>query len=513
MQNSTVETLNRFKSMLASGPTGLGTQTTNIAALLNRPDEESDTELRHRAPYRNDVALGEELNDRLMEWAAGINLYEGHLDYLRKCNFGRYVMLTYAFTEDRERLFMAGQAMVSLFALDDYFVDDERAGTTHDKVGRNLGICMSALDEPYFTKKYNDDTDEGLSQHPVHIALREHIALTSKYATPQQEARVRHEDMCLFVAMCMESSWRANKMISPVWEYLGGRQMNGFTPCLTMIDIVDAYELPHNIYSMPSVRKVVKIAGLICVMVNDLVSTEKEAEAGMHQFGIREAIEKEEGCSYEEAHRIGVRFHNDLLRIFEDESAKLMVYATPELRRYLIGLEAWIAGSHLWHTTSERYSENSSDDSAEDTADETAEDNSNGTQEESITNASGNSSSSAPENTTANAPEDNSMGNSEDSPMDAPEEPSEDAQGTTFSSSPLESSAVPPVDSSSNNLGKTSTSLPTDKASNATDNISTDAPPVTLAGFLDKIYTGAPSFPSKGVTGAPSKISSKKPTV
>jgi hypothetical protein len=33
----------------------------------------------------------------------------------------------------------------------------------------------------------------------------------------------------------------------------------------------------------------------------------------------------------------------------------LMVYATPELRKYLISLEAWIAGSHLWHTTSDRY--------------------------------------------------------------------------------------------------------------------------------------------------------------
>jgi 2-methylisoborneol synthase len=133
--------------------------------------------------------------------------------------------------------------------------------------------------------------------------------------------------------------------------------MNGFTPCLTMIDIVDGYELPHNIYSMPEVRKVVKIAGLICVMVNDLVSTEKEEEAGVHQFGIREAIQKEENCTFDEAHRLGVRFHNDLLRIFEDESSKLMVYATPELRKYLIGLEAWIAGSHLWHTTSKRYTQ------------------------------------------------------------------------------------------------------------------------------------------------------------
>jgi 2-methylisoborneol synthase len=352
----TANTLDLIKTVLARGPIGLGTKTTNVAALLNRPNQESDTELRHRLPYRNDEALGEELNERLIKWADSIGLYQGHLDYLRKCNFGRYVMLTYAFSEDRERLFLAGQAMLALFGLDDYFVDDKRAGSTLDMVGRNLSICMSALDEPFFTPKYNDATEKGLAAHPVLVALRQYINKTAQYGTPQQVARVRHEDMCLFVAMCQESSWRMNKMVAPVWEYLGGRQMNGFTPCLTMIDIVEGYELPHNIYSMPSVRQVVKIAGLICVMVNDLVSSDKEEEAGVNQFGIREAIQKEEGCTFEAAHRMGIRLHNDLLRIFEDESSKLMVYATPELRKYLIGLEAWIAGSHRWHTTSDRYS-------------------------------------------------------------------------------------------------------------------------------------------------------------
>ncbi|MBL7765065.1 MAG: hypothetical protein JNJ58_03155 [Chitinophagaceae bacterium] len=352
-------TLDLVKSILNTGPRGLGTKANNIASIMNRPGEESDTELRHRAPYRDDPALGEALNERLLKWAESIGLYSGHLDYLRKCNFGRYVMLTYAFSEDRDRLFLAGQAMLALFGLDDYFVDDKRAGSTLDMVGRNLSLCMSALDEPYFTPKYNEDTRRGLGAHPVHTALREYIEKTAQIATPQQVARVRHEDMCLFVAMCQESSWRVNKMVAPVWEYLGGRQMNGFTPCLTMIDIVEGYELPHNIYSMPQVRQVVKLAGLICVMVNDLVSAEKEEEAGVHQFGIREAIIKEEGVSFDEAQRKGIRLHNELLRIFEDESAKLMVYATPELRMYLTGLEAWIAGSHRWHTTSERYNSNS----------------------------------------------------------------------------------------------------------------------------------------------------------
>jgi 2-methylisoborneol synthase len=351
-ENNTSDLLKRI---LTLGPSGVGTQQTNIAAILNRPSEESDTELRHREPYRDDVALGEELNDRLMKWAERLGLYEGHLDYLRKCNFGRCTMLTFAFADDIERLFLGGQANVSLFGVDDYFVDDERVGMKHDMVGRNLSLCMSAIDEPYLIPRYNEETRKGLN-HPIHTALREYIGNAARLGTPAQVARLRHEDMCLFVGMCHESSWRMNKMIAPVWEYLGGRQQNGLTTCIAMIDIIEGYELPHNIYSLPKVRQVVKIAGLITVLVNDLVSSKKEEEAGVHQFGIREAIQNEVGCTFEEAHKMGVRLHNELFRVFEDECAKLMVYATPELRKFLIGIEAWIAGNYRWHTTSDRYS-------------------------------------------------------------------------------------------------------------------------------------------------------------
>jgi 2-methylisoborneol synthase len=350
-----VNTVDLIHSILSSGPRGLGTKANNIAAILNRPSQESDTELRHRAPYRDDVALGEELNERLVKWAEELGMYDGHLDYLRKCNFGRCTMLTFAFAEDRERLFLGGQANVALFGVDDYFVDDTRVGVTHDMVGRNLSLCMSAIDEPYLTEKYNEETSKGLS-HPIHTGLRQYIANAERLGTPAQVARLRHEDMCLFVGMCHESSWRMNKMIASVWEYLGGRQMNGLTTCIAMIDIIEGYELSHNLYSLPKVRQVVKIAGLITVLVNDLVSSKKEEEAGVDQFGIREAIKNETGCTFDEAHRMGIRLHNELFRVFEDECAKLMVYATPELRKFLIGVEAWIAGNYRWHTTSDRYS-------------------------------------------------------------------------------------------------------------------------------------------------------------
>ncbi|MQT05231.1 Camphene synthase [Streptomyces jumonjinensis] len=291
----------------------------------------------------------------LLSWAEGIGLYGGHLDYLEKCDFGRYVMLTHPNTDDRDRLFLAGQSMAALFALDDYYVDDVRAGAALDQVARRLSVAMSAIDRPYLTDRYDRDTDRAMRADPVLVALRDYIDHTARYATPQQVARVRHEDLALFVAMAQESNWHMRKEIAPVWEYLGSRQANSFTPCLTLIDIVDGYELSHDLYSHPPVRRAVKLAGLITVVVNDLHSTLKESDAGVYQFGVREAIAAEEGCSYQEAHAQGVRLHNDLMAAFDDQCRDLMRCATPQLGLFLNGLEAWLAGNREWHRTSARY--------------------------------------------------------------------------------------------------------------------------------------------------------------
>jgi len=106
MQEKLAKSLNLLNSVISGGPTGLGTKSFKIASAMKGSHYDSDTELRGRPAYRNDPALGKELNDRLMVWAESIGLYEGHIDYLRKCDFGGYVMLTHAFSYDRERLFL-----------------------------------------------------------------------------------------------------------------------------------------------------------------------------------------------------------------------------------------------------------------------------------------------------------------------------------------------------------------------------------------------------------------------
>jgi hypothetical protein len=44
---------------------------------------------------RDDEALGEEVNDRLVDWAGQVGIYPGQLDRVRAANFGRLMMLTH----------------------------------------------------------------------------------------------------------------------------------------------------------------------------------------------------------------------------------------------------------------------------------------------------------------------------------------------------------------------------------------------------------------------------------
>jgi 2-methylisoborneol synthase len=60
-------------------------------------------------------------------------------------------------------------------------------------------------------------------------------------------------------------------------------------------------------------------------------------------------------CSIEEATEITVGLHNDLVRDFEAGHRAMSGVPSPELRRFLRGVRAWLAGGFEWHATNPRY--------------------------------------------------------------------------------------------------------------------------------------------------------------
>ena len=97
--------MNGLMSRLLAGPAGLGTSTIRLAGALGekRPVSTTIPPLYCPDAVRDNPALGAEVNDRLVEWAAEIGIYEGRLEELRSHNFGRLMMLAHPDCDDPDQ--------------------------------------------------------------------------------------------------------------------------------------------------------------------------------------------------------------------------------------------------------------------------------------------------------------------------------------------------------------------------------------------------------------------------
>ena len=90
------------------------------------------------------------------------------------------------------------------------------------------------------------------------------------------------------------------------------------------------------------------------VVLNDVYSNAKEI---VDDFDLPKVIATEEGCSRSEALDRTVEIHNELMHTFVAEAAALSQAGSPQLRRFLVDLWAWLGGNREWHSTTGRYQE------------------------------------------------------------------------------------------------------------------------------------------------------------
>lgn len=115
-------------------------------------------------PVRVDEGLGAEVNERLVAWVERVGIFPGRLDFVRRCDYGRYAMLIHPDTDDPDRLLLAAQCMAALFAVDDCYCDDERTGSDTAVLGNRLTLAQTALDPAYLVGPwgYQDQLGEAL---------------------------------------------------------------------------------------------------------------------------------------------------------------------------------------------------------------------------------------------------------------------------------------------------------------------------------------------------------------
>lgn len=342
---------------LPHGPTGSAT------AAADRTGQDPIPPLYCPPPLRDDPALAAAVNTGIVDWARDIGLYEGRLDELRDADFGRLIMLAHPDCDDADLLLAAAKCAVSEWSVDDYYCEedaDDRApdgtpSSAEAELGPRLELAAAAMDPVHLPARYVAQLESALEADPILRAFRTSFEHLARYARPAQLARLRTEIAGWFIALGAEAGWRAAGRMPPVWEYLTNRQPHSFLPCMAPTDVVGGYELGAAEYTEPAVRRVVTTAALASQMVNDLYSMAREDLSNGREFNLPTVLAAEERCSRREAVLLTAEVHDELVHRFEREAAPLAAVGSPELRRFLAGLWAWMGGNRAWHADSKRY--------------------------------------------------------------------------------------------------------------------------------------------------------------
>jgi 2-methylisoborneol synthase len=299
--------------------------------------------------------LAEEVNERLVAWAAECGFKDEELEQMRGAGFGRLAMLAHADSDDPDLLLIAAQLNAAWWAADDLYADDSERGATPTELPPRLALAMAAMDPVAPAGEFSVQLDEALRSDPVLVALTSGIAHAARHGGPAQVQRVCYSTFAMFVSWNAYAAWRYTGSYPPAWEYLAARQHDSFYTSMTLVDIVGGYDLPADIYYEPRVRRALMQAGTAVVMVNDLHSVARDAADEKPVCNMVLQIAADRDCSIEEATEATVELHNNLVHDFEAGHREMRAMPSLELQRFLRGVRAWMAGGFEWHHTNPRY--------------------------------------------------------------------------------------------------------------------------------------------------------------
>ena len=352
---------------LIAGPSGLGTSASRLTGPVGRDahaplpyTERQWGDGSHPPLYcpqtaRIDDDLGDEVNRRLVAWAEEVGIYADRIEEFRDTGFGRLAMLTHADSDDADALLVAAQMNTAWWAADDYYADDAGLGAVPTELPPRLALVMSAMDPPPAMGDYTRQLDEMLHADPVLVAFSSATAHLARHGTPSQVQRACASTFEMFVSWTAYAAWHHVQATPSVRRYLEARLHDNFHTSMTLIDIVGGYELPANLFYERRVHHALVQAGMASVIVNDLHSAAREAEGDQPDFNLVLLLAAEQDCSLPEAIERAVGLHNDFVRAFEEAQQRLAAVPSVELRRFLRGAQAWMAGCLEWHETSCRY--------------------------------------------------------------------------------------------------------------------------------------------------------------
>jgi 2-methylisoborneol synthase len=355
-----------------AGPTGLGTAAARFTARLTAVPEPDVPEVDPAYAYREwgdgsapplycplteriDDVLAEEVDRRLALWAGECGFDDEECEQLGQAGFGRLVMLAHPNCDDPDRLLISARLNAAWWAADDLYSDDTALGAVPEELPPRLALAMAAMDPLPPAGEFSRDLDETLENDRVLVALGSAADHLLAGGTPAQHQRVCYSTFAMFVSWSAYAAWRHMGKYPPAWEYLAARQHDSFYTSMTVIDVVDAYEVPANLYYDRRIRHAAIQAGTASVLVNDLHSVTKDLADDNPPCNMVLLVADDRACSIQEATETVVNLHNDIVQDFQSAHEELRAVPSPELQRFLTGLRSWMGGGFEWHSTSPRY--------------------------------------------------------------------------------------------------------------------------------------------------------------
>lgn len=304
---------------------------------------------------RVDDRLAEDIDARLFAWAEQCGFKDTQMEKIHKGGFGRLAMLTHAGCSDPDRLLIAAKMNAVWWAADDAYADDSDSGAVPEQLPPRLSLVMAAMDPLPPMGEFTPPLQDALQRDPILVAFRSGMDHMHQYGTAAQTQRVCYSTFAMFVSWTAYAAWRHTGDYPAAWEYLAARQHDSFYTSMTLIDLIDGYEVPASMFYDPRVRRAAFQAGTSTVLVNDLHSVAKDAAEPKPVCNMVLLIAKDRGCSVQQATEITVKLHNDLVREFEAGCKSLQSVPSLDLHRFLRGLRAWMGGGFEWHATNPRY--------------------------------------------------------------------------------------------------------------------------------------------------------------
>ncbi|MFF3501420.1 family 2 encapsulin nanocompartment cargo protein terpene cyclase [Streptomyces sp. NPDC003247] len=324
----------------------------NLAARVRARRGGAIPGLRYRQVAPADPAKAAEVDRRLEEWARRLDLFPAAWNGdFAGFQFGRAVVLQHPGAADMERLTVAGKLLLAENIVDNcYCEEDEDKGGSRSGLGGRLILAQSALDPYHGPPGLQAEWARGMQAdgplRSYHWALKDYAVL----ATPGQTNRFVHDIARLHLGYLAEAAWGEARYAPRVWEYLVMRQFNNFRPCLSIVDAVDGYELPDQLYARPEIQRVTALAANATTLVNDLYSFTKELAADPSHLNLPQVVAANDRRGLKAAYLRSVEIHNQIMEAFEEEAA-LLAATSPLVERYTRGLSDWVAGNHEWHAT------------------------------------------------------------------------------------------------------------------------------------------------------------------